>query len=99
MNPAAVPAGNPHKRRQEMDGLLPHLEWLATRISDDGWGHMSSDLIASIHSFPPEWTIVMRRMAMAYEQVHREARGDLPTVDDSSEEDDDTKSDDGSESD
>ena len=81
-----------------MDDLLPHLEWLATGISDDGWQHLSRDLITSIHSFPLEWTAVMRRMAMACEQVRRAARGDLPTEDESSEEDDDTESDDDSKS-
>ena len=35
--PVEVPTGNPHRRQQEMDGMLLHLEWLATRISDDGW--------------------------------------------------------------
>ena len=54
-------------------------------------------MIASIHSFPLEWTSMMRRMAMAYEHIHREARGDLPIEDESSEEDDDTESDDESE--
>ena len=60
---------------------------------------MSSDLITSIHSFPPEWTIVMRRMVMACEHIHRVVRGDLPAEDESSEEADDTESDDESESD
>ena len=80
-----------------MDGLLPHLERLATGISNDGWQHLSSDMITSIHSFPLEWTVVMRRMAMACEHVHRVARGDLPVEDESSEEYDDTESDDESE--
>ena len=35
--PAAVPARNPRNRRQEMDDLLSHLEWLTTRISNDRW--------------------------------------------------------------
>ena len=65
MNPAAVPAGNPHKRRQEMDGLLPHLEWLATGVSNDHWQHLRNDVIASIHSFPLDWSAVMRRIAVA----------------------------------
>ena len=82
-----------------MDGLLPHLEWLATMISDDGWQHLSSDMIASIHIFPPEWIAVMRRMAMACEHVRRAMRGDLLAEDESYEEDDDTESDDESESD
>ena len=56
-------------------------------------------MIASIHSFPPKWIVVMRRMAMAYEHIRRVARGDLPTEDESSKEDDDTDSDDESESD
>ena len=49
-------------------------------------------MITSIHSFPPKWIVVMRRMAMAYEQVRRAARGDIPTEDESSEEDDDSES-------
>ena len=69
--PTAVPAGNLPRRRREMDDLLPHLERLATGISDDGWQHLSRDLITSIHSFPLEWTAVMRRMALACEQVRR----------------------------
>ena len=82
-----------------MDGLLPLLEQIATEISNDGLQHLSSDLITYIHNFPPEWTAMMRRVAMAYEQVHQVVRGDLPTEDESSEEDDDTKSDDESDSD
>ena len=54
-------------------------------------------MIASIHIFPPKWTVVMRKMAMVCEQVRRAARGDLPVEDESSEEDDDTESDDESE--
>ena len=64
------------------------------RVSDDGWKHLSNDVIASIHSFPPKWIAVMRRMAMACEHVCQAARGDLPAEDESSEEDDDTESDD-----
>ena len=56
-------------------------------------------MIASIHGFPPEWTGVMRRMAMSCEYIRRAVRGNLPIEDDSSEEDDDTESDDESESD
>ena len=56
-------------------------------------------MIASIHSFPPEWIVAMRRMAMAYEQVRWAARGDLPAEDESYEEDDDTELDDEFESD
>ena len=72
-----------------MDGLLLHLEQLAARVSDDGWKHLSNDVIASIHRFPPEWTSVMRRMAMAYEHICRAARGNIPVEDEYSEEDDD----------
>ena len=95
----AIPAGNPHRRWREMDGLLPYLERLAAGVSDDGWQHLSNDVIASIHSFPPKWTGVMRRMAMTYEHIRRVARGDLPAKDESSEEDDDIESEDESESD
>ena len=65
--PMAVLAGNPRRRRREVDEFLPQLEWLTHGISDDGWKHLSNDVIASIHSFPLEWTSVMRRMAMACE--------------------------------
>ena len=54
---------------------------------------------ASIHSFPSEWTSVMRRMAMACEHIRQAMRGNLPVEDEPSEEDDDTDSDDESESD
>ena len=90
----AAPMRNPHRRRREMDGLLPHLEWLAIGVSDDGWQHLSNDMIASIHSFPLEWTSMMRRMAMACEDISQVARGNIPAEDESSEEDDDTESDD-----
>ena len=50
-------------------------------------------MIASIHSFPPEWTTVMRRMAMACDYIRRAVRGDLPAEDESFEEDDDTEPD------
>ena len=82
-----------------MDDLLLHMERLATGISKDGWQHLRNNLITSIHSFPPEWTAVMRRMAMACEHVRWVVRGDLPAKDESSKEDDDTESDDESESD
>ena len=98
MAPAAVPAGNPCKRWQEVDGLLLHLEWLADGVSNDGWQHLSNDVIASIHSFPLEWTSMMRKMAVACDYFRREARGDLPIEDESSMEDDDIEPDDESES-
>ena len=56
-------------------------------------------MIASIHSFPPEWTSVMRRVVVACDYLYRAARGDLPAEDESSEEDDDTELDDESKSD
>ena len=68
-------------------------------VSNDGWKHLSNDVIASIHSFPPEWTFVMRRMAMACEHIRRAMRGDLLAEDDSFEEDDDIELDDESDSD
>ena len=77
--------------------MLLYLERLATGVSDDGWQHLSSEMISAIHNLPPKWTGVMRKMAMACEQFHREARGDLPTKDESFEEDDDTESDEESE--
>ena len=80
-----------------MDEFLPHLEQLVDVISDDGWQHLNNDLITSIHSFPPEWTSVMRRVVVACDYLHWAARGDLPTEDESSKEDDDTKPDDESE--
>ena len=54
-------------------------------------------MITAIHNLPPEWTGVMRKMAMACEHFRRAVRGDIPIEDDSSEEDDDTESDDDSE--
>ena len=92
---AVVPVGNPRRRLQEVDGLLSHLERLASGVSNDGWQHLSNDVIASIHSFPLDWTSVMRRMAMACDYIHRAVRGDLPVVDEYFEEDDDTEPDDG----
>ena len=80
-----------------MDGLLPHLEWLAARVSDDCLQHLSNDVIASIHSFPPEWTAVMRRMVVACDYLRQVVRGGLPAKDESSKEDDDTEPDDESE--
>ena len=56
-------------------------------------------MISSIHSFPLEWTSVMRRMAMACEHIRQAARGNLPAEDESSKEDDDTEPDDEFESD
>ena len=82
-----------------MDGLLPHLERLAAGVSNDGWNHLSNDVIASIHSFPPEWTSVMRKMTMACDYLRQAVRDDLPAEDESSEEDDDTEPDDESNSD
>ena len=86
IGPAAVPVGNPHRRRRELDELVPPLEWLAPGVSNDRWQHLRNDVIASIHSFPPEWTTMMRRMAMACDYIHRAARGDLPVEDEYSEE-------------
>ena len=68
-----------------MDGLLPHLERLTNGVSDDGWQHLRNDVIASIHSFPPDWTPVMRRITVACDYFRRAARGDLPAEDESSE--------------
>ena len=79
--------------------MLLYLEQLATGVSDDGWKHLSSDMIAAIHNLPSELTGVMMKMAMACEHFLWAARGDLPAEDESYEEDDDTKSDDESESD
>ena len=78
---------------------MPYMEQLATGVSDDGWQHLSTNVIVAIHNLPPELTGVMRKMAMACELFRQAVRGDLPTEDVSSEEDDDTESDDESESD
>ena len=61
--------------------MLSYLKRLATRVSDDGWKHLSSEMIAAIHNLRPEWTGVMRKMAMACEHFRRAARGDLPLED------------------
>ena len=75
------------------------MEWLVEGISDNGSECLDNTLIAAIHSVPPEWTSVMRRMVVACDYLRRTVRGDLPTEDDeSSEEDDDTKPDDEDES-
>ena len=97
--PSEVPAGSSYKRWWDMDGVLPYLEWLSTGVSDDGWKHLSSEMIVAIHNLPPEWTGVMRKMDMACEHFRRATRGDLPAKDESSEEDDDIKSDNESKSD
>ena len=91
ISPATVPTGNPCRQRREVDEFLTHLEWLADGIYDDGWQHLNNDMITSIHSFPLEWTSVMRRVVVACDYLRRVVRGDLPTEDESSEEDDDTK--------
>ena len=82
-----------------MDVVLSYLEQLATRVSDDGWQHLSSEMIAAIHNLPPESTGVMRKMAMDCEHFRWAARGDLPAEDESSKKDDDIELDDESESD
>ena len=82
-----------------MDGLVPCMEDIATRVSDDGWQHLSINLISAIHNLPLELTGMMRKMAVACEHFCQTTRGDLPIEEESSSEDDDTESDDGSESD
>ena len=79
-----------------MDEFLLHLERLADGIYDDGWQHLNNELIAAIHSFPLEWTSMMRRMAVTYDYFHRVAQGDIPAEYDGyseEEDDDDTDSD------
>ena len=82
-----------------MDGLVPYMEQLTTRVSDDGWQHLSTDIIATIQNLPPELIGVMRKMAVACEHFRRATRGDLPAEDESSEEDEGTEPDDESKSD
>ena len=36
MVPVTILARNPHRQWWEMDGLLPHLELLAARVSNEG---------------------------------------------------------------
>ena len=96
---AVAPSGNSHRRQQDMDGLIPYMEEVVTRVSDVGWKHLNTKFIAAIHNLPPELTGVMRKMAVAYEHFRQTARGGLLTEDASSSEDDDAESDDGSESD
>ena len=81
-----------------MDGLVPYMEKVATRVLDVGWQHLSTNLIAAIHNLPPKLTGVMRKMAVACEHFRQTTRGGLLTEDASSLEDDDAKSDDGSKS-
>ena len=61
--------------------MLSYLEWLATGVSDDGWKHLSSEIIFAIHNLPLEWIGVMRKMAMDCEHFRWAARGDLPAED------------------
>ena len=86
--PVAVPAGGSRREQWDMDGLVPYMEEVASRVSDDGWWHLSTNIIASIHNLPLELTGVMRKMAMACEHFRRAVRGDLPTEDESSLKDD-----------
>ena len=82
-----------------MDGLVSYMEELATGVSDDGWKHLSTNIIATIHNLPPELTGVMRKMAVACEHFRRTKRGGILAEDVSSSKDDESESDDGSESD
>ena len=78
---------------------MMHLEQITEGICDVGWKYLDNEMISTIHSVPPKWTSLMRRIAMACEYVRREARGDVPVEDDeSSKEDDDTEPDDEDES-
>ena len=101
-----VPTGNPRRLRHKLETIMPHLEQLAEGIADVVWQHLDNELIATCHSVPPEWTPLMRRIAVYYEYVRREARGDVAMEDDesfdedddSSKEDDETEPDDGDDS-
>ena len=93
MAPVVVPTGSSRRQQQKMDGVLSYLEQPANGVSNDGWQHLSSDMIITIHILPLDFTGVMRKMVMACEHFHRAVIGDLPIEDESSEEDDDTKSD------
>ena len=61
-----------------MDGLVPYMEEVASRVSDDGWQHLSTNIISVIHNLPPDLTGVMRKMAVACEHFRWAERGDLP---------------------
>ena len=65
-----VHVGSSHRQKWDMDGLVPYMEELATRVSGDGWQHLSTNLIAAIHNLRPELTGVMRKMAVACEHFH-----------------------------
>ena len=66
------------------------MEKLDEGIYDDGWQHLDNEFIVTIHSVPPEWTSVMRRMVVACDDFLRVVQRDLPAEDDeSSEEQDD----------
>ena len=82
-----------------MDGLVPYMEEVATRVLDVGWKHPSTNFIVVVHNLPPELMGVMRKMAVACEHFHRTMRCHVLALDSSASEDDESESDDGSESD
>ena len=95
----AAPSENSRRQQQDMDGLVPYMEEVATGVSDVGWQHLSTNFITAIHNLPPELMGVMRKMTVECEHFCRMARGGVLALDSSSSEDDDSESDDGSKSD
>ena len=87
-----APSGNPHRRQQDMDGLMPYMEEVATGVSDVGWKHLNTNFITAVHNIPPDLTGVMRKMAVACEHFRQMARGGVLALDSSSSEDDESES-------
>ena len=82
-----------------MDGLVPYMEEVATRVSDVSWKHLNTNFITDVHNIPPEMTGVMSKMAVACEHFRQMVRGGLLVVDSYSSKDNEFELDYGSESD
>ena len=51
--PAAAPSRNSCRKQQDMDGMVPYMEEVATGVSNVGWKHLSTNFIIAIHNLPP----------------------------------------------
>ena len=78
---------------------MPYMEEVDTGVSDVGWKHLNTNIIAVVHNIPLDMMDMMRKMTVACEHFHRTARGGVLALDSSYSEDDESESDDGSESD
>ena len=52
VSPTVAPSESSHRWQQNMDGLVPYMEEVATGVSDAGWQHLSTNFIAAIHNLP-----------------------------------------------